>query len=142
MFRKLRGKYFTVRHIPLEACGHKMDTIHEPRTNCHNCWWQWLNSHPDLVETADQFYRTQGKGAMIAMRGEKFTKMFGRFMVTLARLKEDERIQNERTRSNAVGVEAIPTEHEARTDTGDDITAAFIESGAALSSGGGSEGFE
>jgi hypothetical protein len=43
-----------------------------------------------LVETTDQFFRTQGKGPLVAMRGEKYFKMFVRFMSTVVRLMREE----------------------------------------------------
>ena len=92
LMRQLRGKYFTVKHPRLETCGHKYDPINEPRhRNCENCWFQFLNTHPQLVETADQFFRTQGKKAMIGMRGEHFVKMFVRYMATVIHMMNEEK---------------------------------------------------
>lgn len=90
LLRVLRGKYFTVRHPFLIDCGHKLDMINQPKNNCGNCWFQFFNTHGELVQVADQFYRTHGKNAMIGMRGEKFVKNFGRFMVTVLKMKEEE----------------------------------------------------
>jgi len=89
---RLRSKYFTVRHPKLVECGHRLDMINEPRhRNCENCWWTFFNTHPQLVETADQFFRTQGKEAMIGMRGTQFVKMFVRFMSTVHHFLEEEK---------------------------------------------------
>jgi hypothetical protein len=90
LLRKLRGRYFTVRHPFLVDCGHKLDMINQPKNNCDNCWFQFFNTHGELVKVADQFYRTHGKGAMVSMRGEKFVKNFGRFMVTVLAMKQEE----------------------------------------------------
>ena len=90
LLRQMRGHYFTVKHVLLEQCGHRLDMITEPRTGCENCWWQWFLHHPQLVETTDQFYRTQGKGPLIAMRGKKYVTMFGRFMATYIRMAKEE----------------------------------------------------
>lgn len=90
MIRSLRGKYFTVKHVTLENCGHKLDMINEPATNCENCWWTFFNTHPQLVETTDQFFRTQGKGPLVAMRGKKYFKMFVRYMATLIHFMKEE----------------------------------------------------
>lgn len=88
LMAKLRSKYFTVRHPRVTECGHRFDMVNEPRNNCELCWINFFAYHPQLVETADQFFRTQGKNPMIAMRGKKFFKYFTRFMVTLLREKE------------------------------------------------------
>ncbi len=90
LLRKLRGKYFTVKHPRLTECDHRLDMINEPRYNCENCWFQFFNTHPQLVEVADQFYKTHGKNAMISMRGVKFVKMFGRYMATVIHLMKEE----------------------------------------------------
>jgi len=90
LLSKLRAKYFTVRHPLLTECGHKLDMINQPKNNCENCWFQFFNTHPQLVEVADQFYRTHGKKPMIGMRGVKFVKNFGRYMVTVAHFMKQE----------------------------------------------------
>lgn len=97
LLASLRGKYFTVRHPLLKECGHKIDMIAEPRhRNCENCWWTFFNTHPQLVETADQFFRTQGKKAMVGMRGDQFVKMFVRYMATVIHfMKQEGRLPNE-----------------------------------------------
>src|SRR5580692_10802801 len=43
--RLIRGKTFTVRHILLEDCQHKMDMINFPKRNCQNCLFNWFNCH-------------------------------------------------------------------------------------------------
>ena len=83
--RLIRGKTFTVRHILL-TCGHKMDLQNEPRTNCETCWWEWLNNHSTLVQTAHEFYQQYGKERLVGLRGKVFTRMFLRFMSTVAHL--------------------------------------------------------
>jgi hypothetical protein len=102
LIRKLRARYFTVRHPLLTNCGHKLDMINQPGNNCENCWYSFFNTHPQLVEVADQFYRTQGKGPMIGMRGVKFVKNFCRFMATVAHFKEEEKnvTENQQPGSN------------------------------------------
>jgi hypothetical protein len=90
LLRKLRSKYFTVRHPVLMECGHKLDMINQPGNNCESCWWNFFNSHGQLVEVADQFFRTHGKRAMEGMRGRKFVKNFCRFMATVYHFKQEE----------------------------------------------------
>jgi len=90
--RKLRGQYFTIRHIPLTDCGHKLDVLNEPRDrNCQNCFWQWMNFHPQLVSTVDEAWREHGKEFVIRLRGKHFANQFGRYMATVAHFKEQEK---------------------------------------------------
>jgi hypothetical protein len=129
--RKLRGQYFTVRHIPLVDCGHKMDVINEPRhRNCENCWWQWFNFHPQLVSTVDEAWRENGKEFVIRLRGKHFAKMFGRFMQTVVALKEEEKNANQEQSIGGIpesgGVPAGPAdpadqsgENQSSTDGGE-----------------------
>lgn len=97
-FRQLRRAYFTVRHARVEECGHKLDPINQPGNNCEYCWFGWLNAHGELVQTADKAFQEQGKAFLIKMRGVKFTKMFLRFMATLAKFKQeaDEKLLREK----------------------------------------------
>ncbi len=96
----LRGKYFTVRHVLLTDCGHRIDMTNEPKTNCENCWFQWLNRHGKLVETADQFFREYGKPRLVAMRGAKFVRNFLRFMSTIAHFAAEQKAQGETNGNN------------------------------------------
>jgi hypothetical protein len=91
--RLIRGKTFTVRHILLEDCQHKMDMQNQPKTGCENCWYQWLNHHGTLVQTAHEFYQQFGKERLVAMRGKVFVKMFLRFMSTIAHMIEEQKAQ-------------------------------------------------
>ena len=92
LLRALRGRYFTVKHVLLSDCGHKMDMINEPRhRHCENCWFQWLNYHPQLVETADKMFREQGKKPLEGLRGAHFVKMFVRFMSTVIHFMNEEK---------------------------------------------------
>jgi hypothetical protein len=90
--RLIRGKTFTVRHIPL-TCGHKMDLQNQPKTGCETCWWEWLNNHSTLVQTAHEFYQQFGKERLVAMRGKVFTRMFLRFMSTVNHFLEEQKKQ-------------------------------------------------
>ena len=90
LLKQMRGHYFTVKHDVLTNCGHKMDRINQPRLNCENCWYQFFNTHPQLVEVSDEFFRTHGKGPMIGMRGEKYFKNFVRFMATVLHFQKEE----------------------------------------------------
>jgi hypothetical protein len=90
LLKQMRGHYFTVKHDVLTNCGHKMDRMNQPHNNCENCWYQFFNTHPQLVEVSDQFFRTHGKGPMIGMRGEKYFKNFVRFMATVIHFQKEE----------------------------------------------------
>jgi hypothetical protein len=91
LIKAMRGRYFTVKHVLLTNCGHRLDMINEPRhRHCENCWFQWFNTHPQLVETADQFFRTHGKLALEGMRGKHFVKMFTRYMATVIHFMKQE----------------------------------------------------
>jgi hypothetical protein len=95
LLRQLRNRYFTVKHVVLTNCNHRLDMINQPKNNCENCWFQWFNTHPQLVETTDQFFRTHGKGPLIGMRGEKYCKMFVRYMATIIHFMNEEKAKKE-----------------------------------------------
>ena len=89
--RRLRGLYMTVRHPHVAACGHKYVADKQPRHNCEDCWFAWMNSHGELVQTTDELFQTTGGVELIKqLRGSKFLKMFLRFMSTVANLKAQE----------------------------------------------------
>ena len=89
LIRKLRGKYFTVKHVRLNDCGHLLDMINQPKNNCEVCWFNWFNAHAQLVETRTSSTQKHGKGPMVAMRGVKFVKNFFRFMATVAHFMKE-----------------------------------------------------
>jgi hypothetical protein len=91
--RLIRGKTFTVRHILLEDCQHKMDMQNQPRNHCQNCWYQWLNHHGTLVQTAHEFYQQYGKERLVSLRGKVFVTMWLRFMSTIAHMIEEQKAQ-------------------------------------------------
>jgi len=83
--KELRAKFFTVRHVLLKDCDHRLDMINEPRhKHCENCWFQWFNTHGKLIESVDAAYKEHGKDFIIKLRGVTFFKMFLRFMATVA----------------------------------------------------------
>ena len=107
--RLIRGKTFTVRHILL-TCGHKMDLQNEPRTNCETCWWEWLNNHSTLVQTAHEFYQQFGKERLVGLRGKVFTRMFLRFMSTVAHFLEEQKKQEKLNGDNHEGTVGVQSE--------------------------------
>ena len=92
LMRKLRGKYFTVRHVPL-SCGHKMDMINQPKTNCEICWWNFFNHHAELVKVTHEFYMERGVSPLIGMRGKKYVRFYLRFMSTVNHMMEEQKAQ-------------------------------------------------
>lgn len=54
--------------------------------------------HGELVQTADRAFREQGTDFLDKMRGQKFRKMFTRFMSTLAHLKQEQDALQEQER--------------------------------------------
>ena len=107
--RLIRGKTFTVRHIPL-TCGHKMDLQNQPKTNCETCWWEWLNNHSTLVQTAHEFYQQFGKERLVGLRGKVFTRMFLRFMSTVAHFLEEQKKQEKLNGDNHEGTVGVQSE--------------------------------
>jgi hypothetical protein len=115
LLRSLRGKYFTVKHVRLGVCGHLLDMINQPKNNCEQCWFQFFNTHPQLVEVADQFFRTHGKKPMVGMRGEKFVKMFLRYMATIIHLmKQEGRIPSESDNQQGTDADSVNGEGNAQ----------------------------
>jgi predicted nucleic acid-binding Zn-ribbon protein len=136
LMRKLRGKYFTVRHPRLTNCGHKFDTINEPKTNCENCWFQFFNTHPQLVEVTDQFRRTHGRGPLIGMRGLKYVKLFERYMATVIALMKQER-ELRKAAHDVDSQERSDGGSEAVTPATDNQVAPTDQSGSGTSDGSG-----
>ena len=99
----LRNRYFTIRHILLKDCGHKIDAINFPKRNCQTCLYTWFNHHAQLVQTAHEFYQQYGKERLIALRGEKFVKAFLMFMSTVHHFLE---LQKEQERAKQEGVQS------------------------------------
>lgn len=124
LIRQLRGKYFTVKHVRLTDCGHLLDMVNQPKNNCETCWFNWFNSHAQLVETADKFYRELGKKPMVAMRGEKFVKNFLRFMATVHHFMQLEKEQkangNNQERPITSGIAPAEARGESTVDSADE----------------------
>lgn len=110
LIRKLRGRYFTIRHSRLEACGHRFDLVNEPRNNCDLCWVNFFAYHPDLVETADKFYIAHGKEPLIAMRGKKFFRYFTMYMSTLYHEQKEKEKHEHNHQEGTLGDGTICTE--------------------------------
>lgn len=136
LLRKLRAKYFSIKHPVLENCGHKLDLINFPNTHCENCLYTFFNTHPQLVEVTDQFYRTHGKNPLIAMRGVKYFRAFMRYMATVIQfMKEEGRLPSEDVNQPNPGTLGDGTIAEEAELIG--AAEALDQSGEAVSGGGG-----
>lgn len=97
--RKLRRQYVTVMHPTVASCGHKFSG--EPTNNCQDCWFAFFQHFGELTKTADNLFQEHGKDALIAVRGEKFTKNFTRFMSTLANTLKEVKTERINDQSNS-----------------------------------------
>src|ERR1019366_1464193 len=76
-----RAANFTVRHSTVNACGHKLDLRQFPsNANCWPCWEAFFSVSPEGVASVHNLLLEGGTKAVIALHGEKFTKMFGKFL--------------------------------------------------------------
>lgn len=88
-FKQLMGKFFTVRHKTVKACGHKLDTNQDPRHNCESCWFASFSMNGDTTRLADQCFQEGGAALLTKFRGSRFTKNFLKYMSTLARFQKE-----------------------------------------------------
>jgi hypothetical protein len=118
-----------------------MDVINEPdHRNCDNCWFNFFNTHPALIDTVNEAWKEHGKAFIIRMRGKKFAQQFGRFMKTVIEMAAEGKVIRENNNGNAGGFGVGGTE---RTD-GSYIGATYEEAGTAQATdqGGKAEGSE
>lgn len=88
---KKNNRYWVTRQLQrIKECGHKFSAYEEPKTNCEWCWFTFFNSNGELVKTADECFREEGKDVLERIRGKKFTKMFIRFMATVAQFVKEQ----------------------------------------------------
>lgn len=88
-WKNLLRLYFTVRRPVVEGCGHKIDTERPPKNNCEICWFAWFNSHGEIVQSTVQ----ADKRFVVQIFGEKFLKMFNKFMATVARMTAEGKLK-------------------------------------------------
>jgi len=93
--RQLNKIWVTRRLDHIKECGHKFSAYEEPRTNCEWCWFTFFNTNGELVKTADECFREEGRDILERVRGKKFTKMFLRFMSTVAQFVNEQKGKNE-----------------------------------------------
>jgi hypothetical protein len=89
---------FTIRRSVVKECCHKINEERQPNNNCKFCWFSWLNSHGELIQTADEmWHKPGGQIALVNIQGRKFVKMWLKFMSTVARLKAEQEKNGEGT---------------------------------------------
>lgn len=105
-WKNLMRLYFTVRRPVVEGCGHKIEVERPPKNNCEVCWFAWFNNHGEIVQSTLQ----ADKRFVVQIFGEKFLKMFNRFMATVARLAAEGKIKESDVESfTGTGSELAPT---------------------------------
>jgi hypothetical protein len=125
-YKNMMRQFFTVRRQTVKDCGHKYNEMSEPRTNCHVCWFAWLNAHGDMIKICDElFTKPGGEAALVQVKGRKFVQNFKKFMSTLARWKAEEAIKkglNEQRDSSSaiVGAEEQGQPVQESTGVGED----------------------
>lgn len=63
------------------ACGHKLDTRRLPvHANCFNCWEAFFETNAQHLGNVHQTLMTEGSAGVTRLYGEKFTKMFGKYL--------------------------------------------------------------
>jgi len=78
---QLRRQYLTITHGTVKACEHKarFSKEHDPKNNCIDCWSAYFATSVDL-DFIHTVLTTKGVKALVAMKGNKFTKMFHGFL--------------------------------------------------------------
>ena len=87
---RINKLYVTVQHNKVKICGHKFHPYNDPRTSCQHCWVTYFQNHGEVTKMCDEIFRNDGPEVLIRLRGERFVKMFKRFMATLAKFKEEQ----------------------------------------------------
>jgi hypothetical protein len=92
---KKYNRAMITRILPkIKECGHSYDEMNQPRTNCEWCWVAWFTAHGEIVKIADECFRAEGRETLVRIRGEKFVKMFLRYMATVADFVKHQKEQN------------------------------------------------
>lgn len=77
---ELRRRYMTVEHSAVNKCGHKLDTNHQPKDNCPDCWEAYFKVGLDLAEVQKVFGMEDGAYQLERKFGKKFVKRFKQFL--------------------------------------------------------------
>lgn len=93
-WRKYNHDFVTRRFKRVQECAHRFDEEREPRTNCPFCWFAYLSMHGEMVKTADLCFQEEGRDILERVKGKKFTKMFLRFMSTIAQFEKAQKEKN------------------------------------------------
>lgn len=89
------GRYVPVTQKTEMHCGHMLETVRQPKTNCHECWNTWFLHHPGFVASAQSIEKVFGYKQLIAVNGVKATKQLKRFLHIMQ--QEGEQIVQEAT---------------------------------------------
>jgi|SRR6185295_9895296 len=77
---KLRRQHITIVKGFVTACEHSYDPNRPPRNNCFWCWQAFFRLSQDLVTLHEELRVPGGVQAVKSKYGEKFVKMFKRFI--------------------------------------------------------------
>lgn len=76
---QMRRRYMTTVHSTVVACEHKFNANRIPSNNCFWCWQAYFKTSVNL-EVLRQILILDGPSGLNAKYGEKYVKMFKRFM--------------------------------------------------------------
>lgn len=93
--------YFTVRRNRVTACGHKFNPESDPRTNCQDCWFAYLQTNGQMTQIAHECFQEAGRDVLERARGRKFVRMFLKFMSTVARMQKEAEAKKAQETENA-----------------------------------------
>ena len=88
-YKELLRWRFTVRRPLVKQCGHKINIAADPRNNCESCWWAYFSTNGQMTQIADECFTEAGRDVLERSRGKRFTKMFLRYMSTLAHFQRE-----------------------------------------------------
>ena len=89
VWKEMMRIHFTVRRPTVKSCGHKINITSDPRNNCSDCWFAYFQNNKSMTQIADECFTEAGRDVLERSRGKKFTRMFIRFMSTIARFQRE-----------------------------------------------------
>lgn len=79
---KMRRRYFTKEFGKVRVCGHKFHPTDEPHTSCASCWEAYFMLQEGVRKGVEAIIRSFDIKQLIKARGNKFAKMYQRFVAT------------------------------------------------------------